>query len=249
VQLTQDTSADVHNNLWAAWPEWSPDGKTILFASDRQKLGLGAETETRPVDLAIWSMPAGGGTPTQLTVPPEPTAPTPGVGGAGGDTDPQWRPRTSQFMYVRWGYSPTDNSPVSQLLLQDLTTRAVWQLTDGKSRVLQPAFDRAGTRVVFVAGSSGSAGPSRLMVAPIVRGASGPTLGRQVALVQGRIAQPAFSPDGKWISYLQADGDGFSLYMVPSLGGTPVHISEAGNDVDALSRPVWSPYDRTSGRL
>jgi hypothetical protein len=62
-----------------------------------------------------------------------------------------------------------------------------------------------------------------------------------VPLVQGEIAQPAFSSDGKWISYLQADGDGFSLSMVPSAGGTPIRVGEAGNDLDSLSRPVWAP--------
>lgn len=241
VQLTQDANmTDVHNNLWAAWPEWSPDGKTILFASDRQKLRLGPETETRPVDLAIWSMPATGGTPTQLSFPPEPATPQPGVGGAGGDTDPQWRPRSSQFLFVRWSYSPSDNSPVSQLMLQDLAGGPPRSLTDGRSRVLQPAFDRSGRRLVYIQGSSGSAGPSRLVVVSFTQRAAGPVLGAPKVLAQGQIAQPAFTPDGRWISYVQADGDGFSLFLVSVNGGTPVRIDEAGSDIDSLSRPMWT---------
>jgi LCP family protein required for cell wall assembly len=244
LQLTQNASTDVHSNLWAAWPQWSADGKTILFASDRQKLGMCPESETRPVDLAIWQMPANGGAPTQLTSPPEPSpacTPTPGVGGAGGDTDPQWRPHSSQFLYVRWSYSPSGNAPVSQLLLQDYTTRAAWPLTDGKTRVLQAAFDRSGNRIVYVQGSSGSSGQSQLMVARVVQRRSGPTVAAQRTLVQGQIAQPAFTPDGRWVSYLQVDGDGFSLFLVPAMGGTPMKIDEAGSDIDSLSRPVWAP--------
>jgi TolB protein len=240
LQLTQDANKDIHNNFWVAWPQWSPDGKTILFASDRQKLGFGPETETRPVDLAIWAMPASGGQPTQVSFPPESATFQPGVGGAGGDTDPQWRPHSGQILFVRWAYTTTSTSPVSQLDLEDLTTHVVSPLTDGKGRVLQPAFDRSGNRVVYIQGSSGSAGPSRLVVARIVKGPSGETLSNQTVLAQGQIAQPAFSPDGRWVSYLQADGDGFSLYMVPAGDGTPERIGEAGSDIDSLSRPVWT---------
>jgi LCP family protein required for cell wall assembly len=241
LQLTQDASNDVHNNLWAAWPQWSPDGKSLLFASDRQKLGLGPEAETRPVDLAIWEMPASGGRPTQVSFPPESVSFQPGVGGAGGDTDPQWRPGRSQILFVRWAYSAASTSPVSQLDLEDLTTHTVTPLTDGKERVLQPAFDRSGNSIVYIQGSSGSAGPSRLVVAHLARGASADSLTAQTLVAQGQIAQPAFSPDGRWISYLQADGDGFSLYMVPATGGTPTRIGEAGVDIDSLSRPTWAP--------
>ncbi len=105
-QLTHDANAtDVHNNLWAAFPSWSPDGKSILLSSDRAKLPL-PESESRPIDLGVWSVPTNGGSWTQLTTP---------VQGAGGDTDGQWLPGTHQFLYVRWAYNSRRTCPIPNL--------------------------------------------------------------------------------------------------------------------------------------
>jgi hypothetical protein len=71
--------------------------------------------------------------------------------------------------------------------------------------------------------------------------ASGPTLGRRVVLASGQVAQPAFTPDGKWITYLRAQGDGFGLAAVPASGGAAVAISDLGSQIDARWRPMWMP--------
>jgi Tol biopolymer transport system component len=58
---------------------------------------------------------------------------------------------------------------------------------------------------------------------------------------RGEVAQPAFTPDGRWISYLKADNSGFSLYLAPVNGGRPIKVGQAGSNVDARTRPVWAP--------
>ena len=80
---------------------------------------------------------------------------------------------------------------------------------------------------------------SRLVVGPLTSTGSGPRIGKLRVLFDGQVAQPSFTPDGRWISFLKADGDSFNLYLVPVSGGTPVKI-DTGAAVDATSRPVWS---------
>jgi Tol biopolymer transport system component len=78
-------------------------------------------------------------------------------------------------------------------------------------------------------------------VARLVTTKNGPQLQNQTVIASGEVAQPALTPDGRWIAFLQADGDGFSLYVERSSGGPAVKLGEAGTGVDALSRPIWVP--------
>lgn len=227
-QLTNNQNfADVHNNLWAAWPTWSSTGGKLLFSSDRAKLSF-PESEARAVDLAIWEEPSSGGTPVQLTIP---------AVGAGGDTDPSWRPGYNQFIYLHWQYNQATNLPYSQIIVRDALDTRSWTLTPPDQNLVQPAIDSTGHRLVYIKSSATS---SQVVDAPIIGGATNLHLGAAVALASGKVAQPAFSPDGRWVSYLQASGNGFALYVVSVKGGTPVQITQAGSNLDALSRPVWT---------
>jgi len=108
-----------------------------------------------------------------------------------------------------------------------------------EGRVLDPQWDRQGRRVTYIDGAPN--GVDRVMVAPILSGKNGPQLGRPVALAAGHLAQPAFTPDGRWVSYLQADGDSFDFVMVPAAGGAPQTIDSVPSSIDPRSRPVWIP--------
>jgi LCP family protein required for cell wall assembly len=238
-QITNDAASDpkaVYNYLWAAWPAWSPSGKAILFASDRYKLTENPgqiPTESRKLDLAIYQMNADGSNVRQLTTPAQ---------GAGGDTDPQFRGHSTQFLYDHWLYHMDKQGlaygqPYSQLVIADIANPAVtWTLTPPDRQIVQPALDRSGNRVAYVQAHGGI---SQLIVAHIVHTRTGPRLRNQKVIQSGEVAQPAFTPDGRWISYLQADGDGFSIYLEPVNGGPAIKLDEAGTGVDAISRPVW----------
>ncbi|HEX6506481.1 MAG TPA: LCP family protein, partial [Chloroflexota bacterium] len=93
-RLTRDSSPDVHANLWAAWPSFTSDGRSIVFSYDRQKLSQ-PESETRSSDLALWTMSGNGLGAAELTSPAK---------GAGGDTDPAPRPGSGEIAYVHWDY-------------------------------------------------------------------------------------------------------------------------------------------------
>ncbi len=120
-----------------------------------------------------------------------------------------------------------------------LADQKSWPLTAANGRVLQPSLSADGSLVTFVQGSGSS---SQIVVAPLLGGTGTPHLGPLRVLAGGEVAQPAIAPGKKWVSYLQADGDDFVLEMVPITGGSPVRIDEAGPNLDAISRPVWTSH-------
>lgn len=231
--ITQDESPVAANNLWAAYPSWSSDGRLLVYATDRQKLST-PPSDARDTNLAIWSISAEGSNPVQLTVPSQMQSP-------GGDADPAFRPHTKQFVFVRWAYpSASSGNPGSQLILEDAVSHAAYGLTalsGSNSSYVQPAWSPDGRRLVYLQ-RSGSV--DQLIVASVrdVKGRSEITSTRTFAV--GKLAQPAFSPDGRWVSYLQADGDTFTLYLRSVANGSLRTISGVQGSLDARWRPVWT---------
>ena len=217
---------DVRNNLWAAWPTWSSDGSSILYSWDLQKRTQPA-SDARSSALAVWSLSAKGGKPTQLTTP---------VTGSAGDEDPALRPHSRQFAYVKWNYYPSNFQIYSQLVLDDPVTGRSSALTPVGGRVLQPAWDAAGNRLAYIQSTNGV---DELSVAHVVSTAAGPQLQHAIVLASGEVAQPSFTPDGRWVSYLRPEGDAFALYVVRSTGGPSYRVSSLSNQLDARWRPVW----------
>jgi len=228
-RLTYGINANVHNDLWSAWPTWMKDGKTLLFSTDRAKLPR-PPSESRSVDLAVWSLSNRGVPLAQLTVPQQ---------GSGGDTEPTMRPGTSQFVYVRWDYLKPSYQPYSQLELKDLATGGIWNLTPTGGRILQPQWNRQGTKLVYIRRAPN--GQDQIVVAALEQSRGGPHLGPRTFIAGGRVAQPAFSTDGRWISYLRARTSGFDVYIEPESGGEAVKVDQAGSGFDGSNRPVWLP--------
>ena len=57
-----------------------------------------------------------------------------------------------------------------------------------------------------------------------------------------RDADPAFSPDGRWLAYLSAEPDGKpQVHVLPTAGGTPRRLTDHHLGAGA---PVWSPDSR-----
>src|SRR5262249_50808038 len=54
----------------------------------------------------------------------------------------------------------------------------------------------------------------------------------------GRAYQPAWSPDGQWITYVSWTSEGGQLWKIPASGGTPQQLSKS---LAVYSNPTWSP--------
>lgn len=58
-----------------------------------------------------------------------------------------------------------------------------------------------------------------------------------------RVAEPAISPDGKWVAYtvsvpdMEANRNASNIWLVPTSGGEAFQLTQSGKD----SSPVWSP--------
>jgi Tol biopolymer transport system component len=140
--------------------------------------------------------------------------------------------------YVRWDYIQSTNQPFSQLMFRDTTQFAPVALTPVGGRVLQPQWDRRGSRLVYVRLTNGV---DEIAVAPLIKTSSGVQLGPRRVIASGEVAQPSFTPDGKWISYLRVDGDGFDVYLEPAGGGASIKLDRIDSDLDARWRPMWLP--------
>jgi Tol biopolymer transport system component len=231
--ITQDESSIAANNLWAAYPSWSSDGRTLVYASDRQKL-LTPPSDARDTNLAIWSMAPDGSNTAQLTYPNQLQSP-------GGDGDAAFRPGTKQFVFVRWAYpSASSGNPGSQLILEDATTRTAYGLTrlsGSNDSYLQPAWSPNGRRLAYVQRFGNE---DHLVVATVTTSGGRTSIGDLRVLATGRLAQPSFSPDGRWVSYLQANGDDITLYALSLGSGALRTVPGIHGPIDARWRPVWT---------
>ncbi len=241
--ITHDENREVSNNLWAAWPTWSPDGKSILFDSDRAKLSQ-PPSDARGTDLSVWKMSVTGGRLVRLTQPPAALNGTCQMGGgAGGDTDPVWQPHGSHFLYVAWRYTVSRCVATGQvrttLMLGAPGASSGVALTPAGVRVVQPTWAPNGRAVAYVQGGPGRS--ERIVVAPVRMERGRARLGRVRVIAGGKVAQPAFTPDGRWVSYLRPEGDGFGLFARRVAGGPEVRIDSVPSDIDAQWDPIWMP--------
>src|ERR1051325_138397 len=62
-----------------------------------------------------------------------------------------------------------------------------------------------------------------------------------------RVAEPAISPDGKWVAYtvatpdMEANRNASNIWLVAKSGGEAIQLTQSGKD----SSPVWSPDGKT----
>src|SRR5690349_14626279 len=62
-----------------------------------------------------------------------------------------------------------------------------------------------------------------------------------------RVAEPAISPDGKWVAYtvavpdMEANRNASNIWLAPTGVGEAIQLTQSGKD----SSPVWSPDGKT----
>jgi eukaryotic-like serine/threonine-protein kinase len=226
-------------------PAWSPDGRRICYRGQRDLFivtvpatGLGALSKLTKDDArdedpvwspdgmfvlfsslrentsALWSVPAGGGAPRRLTL------------GAGPERHPTLSRDGNTLVY-----SAALDYP--NIVIHDLQSGA--ESGFGSSRDDQmPAFLPDLSGIVFV---SDRADGYRLWSQAL---GGGRAVGESLKLTNqpGSVANPAVSPDGRWVAYYRVFEGQRDIWMAPVAEG-PAHVFTKNPAADV--HPAWSP--------
>ncbi|HMC65829.1 MAG TPA: S9 family peptidase [Gemmataceae bacterium] len=248
-------------------PRWSPDGKYLSFTSSRPGKARGNQ---------VWLLDRIGGEATQLTEvkgrlqsyewspdskrlalvigdpdpEAEPPAPAEGSGGS--------RPKTpkpiviDRYKFKQDGQGYLLSGRHSYIYLFDIATKKLERLTTGKWDEAAPSWSPGGDRIAFM--SNHAPDPDRdpssqLYVAEAKAGA----IEKQLTPARSRAGRsgPEWSPDGKWIAFLEGDEKKFGAYNMEHMAivaadgsGAPARVKA----VDDLDRGVSSPRFSADGK-
>ncbi len=209
--LTRNNSHDIQ-------PRWSPDGKRILFSSNRRG------------NFDLWIMFSDGRCQKLITKSDE------------DEIDPSWSPDGGRIAYVSY-----PEIGLSEIYTMNLTTGEVKALTSNDSVDGKPAWSPDGSKIAFVSNRSGkfeiyimnAEDGSEQMPLPGTKIVNNKTY----PVSEGVLGGPVWSPDGTKIAFsdslymyigiviVNADGTGY----LP-LTGDP-YSSQTFRD----SEPSWSP--------
>lgn len=235
-------------------PRFSPDGKWLAFLSAR------GEEDERKKGAQVWLLPRGGGEAQKLTdvkggvsdfaFSPDGTRLVLVVKDPDPDDEPakkDGRKKTKAPIVVDRYWFKDDGEGYlrefrSHLQLFDLAARKGEPLTSGPCDDEAPAWSPDGKSIAFVSkrGPEPDRGNDTNVFVIEARAGAAP---RALTLFEGEDGgRPVFSPDGKWIAYLQGDVKKYSAYgseilaVVPVAGGPPRLLTSS------LDRAVSGPY-------
>lgn len=202
-----------------ALANWSPDGRRILFMSDRVTDRNPDPRGKRGPDFELFVMNANGANPRQLTF------------NEFDDEDPAWSPDGTRIVFVR------DLNPVRGKLDYDLFTIAAdgtdeRRLTDSRGvDDFQPNWSSRG-RIAF---TSDRDGDTEIYT---MRG-DGSSVRK---LTSNRVGEefPNWSPNGRAIAFHRERNGAFHIYRMRARGGGAERLtSQPGGGL-----PAWSPDGR-----
>jgi dipeptidyl aminopeptidase/acylaminoacyl peptidase len=241
-----------------SFPRWSPDGKQILFLSNRTAEGE-KKDEKKKKKSQIWVIPADGGEARQITTVEE------------GAQSPVWSPDGKSILFlckVFKGEKATDESDVKiirrmeykadgkgfsvEMYVHMFTVPAkggkVKQLTDGEYDVEEAEWSPDGKKMAFVANMGEDADKSFYRDIYSI-----PAKGGEPELLLkgfGRVGSLGWSPCGERIAFVGRRIEDPSLvwhknnllWVMPSEGGEPRCLTAGFDRTVSMEQSVeWSP--------
>ena len=261
-QITSSTDSE-------SSPRFSPDGKYLAFTSSRPGKAKGNQ---------VWLLDRGGGEAFQLTeikgrlqgyewspdsrrlaltiADPDPdAADTPGENALPGGQAPRKAPKPiviDRYKYKQDVQGYLLSGRHTYIYLFDIATKTLERLTSAKADESSPSWSPDGSRIAFM--SNRNPDPDRepssqLFVVDAKPGSTEKAL--SPATSRGGRGKPEWSPDGKWIAFLEGDDKKYGAYGMEHLAlvatdGT--RLPERMKATENLDRGVAAPHFTENGK-
>ena len=191
-------------------PSYSANGRRIAYA-------LGSIPAPGETESHLYTIPARGGAPKQITISPDLVL-----------ESPSWSPDGKWIAFDA-------SSPEGGINVYIIPARGgvPEQLTHTKNYAETPAWSPNGKRIAY--GATSANGDLEIYTIPARGGTP-----EQVTYNRTDDYSPAWSPDGKMIAYTNWDDLGediIQIYTVPAHGGRPMQLTHTNYS----SAPAWSP--------